>query len=67
PGYWFGRDFSLYVVDDARLTQVLPPPCIQVTLGLSFEATAPGAKNQQFTVRAVLSRPDAGSPDAGEP
>lgn len=66
PGYWFGRDFSLYVYGD----KAPPPTCLQATVGLSLEAAVPGSEYLQFTVRAYLDRPDAGTgigADAGAP
>lgn len=70
PGYWFGRDFSLYMYNE-RIAKAAPPQCVQVHLGLHLEAASPGAKDVQFMVQATLMRPDAStdaeSPDAGGP
>jgi hypothetical protein len=62
PGYWYGIDFSFYVIDPERLSKVPPPDCIQVFLSLDLEAAAPGTKTTRFMVQADLARPDGGTP-----
>lgn len=75
PGYWYGRDFSLFMYD-RRIAHSPPPECIDVLVAVNLEGAAASHDRPQVMVRAYLSTADGGSspldrdtrqPDAGQP